>query len=201
MKRFWFMALLTLLCLVMALAISCGNDDDDNDDSGDDDVATDDDTGDDDQPTDNVWIDPETGLMWQVDPPAKDKMNWFQAGEYCEGLALGGFTDWRTPTISELRSLIRGCIDTQSDGQCGVTDDCVESTCLLDACRGCTSGTGAVEGCYWPPELTGECSRSFWTSSTVTNVDYLAWYIVFDRALIFNVVKDHNRYSSTRCVR
>jgi len=49
--------------------------------------------------------DTSTGLTWQQDTP-DDVVNWEQALAYCESLALGGATDWRLPTIKELRSLV-----------------------------------------------------------------------------------------------
>jgi hypothetical protein len=50
-------------------------------------------------------IDRATGRMWQY---AEDlhQRNWREALEYCEGLDLGGFSDWRLPSIKELQSLI-----------------------------------------------------------------------------------------------
>lgn len=49
--------------------------------------------------TDNV-----TGLMWQQD--MSKKMTWDEAIDYAETSTLGGYDDWRVPTIKELYSLI-----------------------------------------------------------------------------------------------
>jgi hypothetical protein len=45
-----------------------------------------------------------TGLMWQKQ--GTTNKTWEQALSYCEELSLGGFTDWRLPTIKEMRSLV-----------------------------------------------------------------------------------------------
>ena len=45
-----------------------------------------------------------TGLMW----PATDNnahINWRGANEYCKNLRIGGYTDWRIPTLVELESI------------------------------------------------------------------------------------------------
>ncbi|MCP4707183.1 MAG: DUF1566 domain-containing protein, partial [Planctomycetes bacterium] len=55
-----------------------------------------------------TWVDPSTDFMWQVDPASKE-MVWEKADAYCDNMHLAGYSDWRLPTISELRSLIRGC--------------------------------------------------------------------------------------------
>ena len=46
-----------------------------------------------------------TGLMWQQ-ATAPGTYTWEEALSYCEGLSLGGFSDWRLPAIKEL-SFIR----------------------------------------------------------------------------------------------
>ncbi|MBI5194934.1 MAG: DUF1566 domain-containing protein [Nitrospirae bacterium] len=47
--------------------------------------------------------DNKTGLVWQQGEPGE--MSWGSALSYCEGLSLGGSTDWRLPNIKELESL------------------------------------------------------------------------------------------------
>ena len=56
---------------------------------------------------DGTITDTSTGLMWQKGTGAGN-MTWQAALAYCEDLELpaGGFTDWRLPTINELRSLV-----------------------------------------------------------------------------------------------
>ena len=49
--------------------------------------------------TDNV-----TGLMWAQDQSIESKA-WVDGEDYCESLTLGGFTDWRMPSIKELWSI------------------------------------------------------------------------------------------------
>jgi hypothetical protein len=49
--------------------------------------------------------DTSTGLTWQQATPA-NTMTWQQALAYCEGLSLGGYTDWRLPAKKELISLV-----------------------------------------------------------------------------------------------
>jgi hypothetical protein len=61
------------------------------------------------------WVvvrDNATGLIWEVktdDSSIHDKdtmYNWDDAVLYCEDLSLGGFADWRIPTVIELSCLI-----------------------------------------------------------------------------------------------
>ena len=54
---------------------------------------------------DGTVTDTSTGLMWQQQAGSSSNQTWEQALAYCEGLNLGGHTDWRLPTTKELRSL------------------------------------------------------------------------------------------------
>ncbi len=47
--------------------------------------------------------DNQTGLMWQQGETST--LTWEAALNYCEGLLLGGRTDWRLPNMKELRSI------------------------------------------------------------------------------------------------
>lgn len=51
-----------------------------------------------------TWKDDATGLLWAVKDNGSDA-NWVQANSYCKGLNLGGQTDWRLPTRTELESI------------------------------------------------------------------------------------------------
>jgi hypothetical protein len=90
------------------------------------------------------WSDPASGLCWQ-DPSNEAESIWRDAMLYCEDLSLGGYGDWRVPTIDELRSFIRGCPATEAGGACGVTDGCFDSSCRV-GCRGCPLHEGPARG-------------------------------------------------------
>lgn len=59
------------------------------------------------QPTEvpeDVYLDRETRLMWTKEDNGKD-LEWNEAKDYAFGLSLGGYKDWRLPTIEELEDL------------------------------------------------------------------------------------------------
>ncbi len=53
---------------------------------------------------DGTVTDDVTGLVWAQDL-SDSSMSWEDANEYCESLELGGYDDWRLPTVKELWSL------------------------------------------------------------------------------------------------
>ncbi len=72
-------------------------------------------------------------------------MNYFDAIKYCGNLIEGGFDDWRIPTISELRTLIQNCPNTETGGICEFTDSCLDSTDCWnsDDCYSFVCGSGS----------------------------------------------------------
>ena len=103
------------------------------------------------------------------------------------------------PTISELRSLIRGCPATQTGGTCGVTDTCLAGSCFGPNCYGCNylQGPGGG-GCYWDAALDGTCSY-YWSSSSYAGSTTGAWAVVFTGGGVADDTKTNA--DSVRCVR
>jgi hypothetical protein len=56
------------------------------------------------QDSDGTWKDAASGLLWTVKDGGSE-MSWNQADAYCENLELAGQTDWRLPTLDELKTL------------------------------------------------------------------------------------------------
>ena len=81
------------------------------------------------------WIDTQTGYKWSN--PVHDEMDQNDAINYCNDLTEGGFSNWRLPTIGELRTLVENCPATETGGSCQVADSCLESGCSDDSCSGC----------------------------------------------------------------
>jgi len=48
------------------------------------------------------------GKMWQKET-VEEEMYWDKAMEYAKNLRLGGYDDWRLPTIEELKDVVRSC--------------------------------------------------------------------------------------------
>jgi hypothetical protein len=61
------------------------------------------------------WTDPATGLMWTKQDNGSD-VNWNQANAYCANMRLGGYTDWRLPTIDELQDIYDPSVDVTVEG-------------------------------------------------------------------------------------
>ncbi len=137
-------------------------------------------------------------LLWQ-NPPSDSQMSWDDAVDYCNDLDLDGYIDWRLPSIGELRTLIRGCPATETDGSCNVhEDDCVSMACRDAACDGCTENDGPTDGCYWPHGFGGECFW-YWSSTVIDGMDGGRWLVYFP---VGGVGDDYiSGNNAVRCVR
>jgi hypothetical protein len=76
-----------------------------------------------------------SGLKWT--DLSKESLDWEQSVSYCE--QIGG----RLPDISELRTLIINCENTETEGECNLKSDCLKnSECLNEPCSGCDMDMG-----------------------------------------------------------
>jgi hypothetical protein len=186
--------------------------DDDDDDDNDNDASpisdddNDDNDDDDDTARETVWTDPTTGLMWQNGTEVGAhpyEAAYGEADGYCVALAWSGYSDWRLPSISELRSVIRDCRATETGGSCGVTDNCNnEYQCWNGACYGCNLNGGPGQGgSYWPPELIcfEGSSVVYWSATYNSGWDGDGWFVEFNTATINQ--GDMGQPYSVRCVR
>ncbi len=161
------------------------------------------------------WNDPSTNLTWQ--DPQKDAYNDKDIGvsqpdgvQYCKELVLGGYNDWRLPTIDELRTIVRGNPHTETDGDCPMTEGSPRATMNDPGCMPITEYGGPGEGgCYWTPELNGTCDKPdpaanghpLETCTATVSSDNPEWIadVMFDNgAAPFNHILS---YADVRCVR
>lgn len=137
--------------------------------------------------------DSKTGKVWSS--ISENDMDWERAVQYCEDLEEGGKTDWRLPTIDELRTLIRNCKITATGGSCEVSES--EGMLSVADMQGCS--------CEFDEEFSGkyskmgDISKTLWSSSEQSEADVDdAWRIDFNSASI----EVSNKYTVyfVRCV-
>ena len=84
-----------------------------------------------------------TGLMWEDSYHSKEtKITHPRAVAYCRDLALGGYTDWRLPTIRELLTIV---------------DYTKEEPAILDAFDNVDD-----EGFYWTSTIVAGEDDEYW---------------------------------------
>ena len=132
--------------------------------------------------------------MWS---PKQFSMKWQDAKDYCDNLTACGYSDWHMPTINELRTLIQNCPETQTGGECGITDSCLSyDECGHNACDGCTSDSGGKS-------KLGDKS-SFWSSSVQSENSNNAWCVDFTDGAVVKLNTSSGVLGSklsVRCVR
>jgi len=120
------------------------------------------------------------------------------AKEVCTNLNsfnYGGFSSgWHLPTISELRTLIQNCSDTQMPGgSCGVRDDavvCLSNSCYSSSCNSCDYNDSGEHSKFGDP-------AALWSSSRSANG---TWTVSFYRGSLVDTYTSWGR-NNVRCVR
>jgi len=116
-----------------------------------------------------IFYDPANGLMWyklRTDPMRQD-----DADAYCRDLHIGDMEGWRLPTLSELRTIVKGCSYTEDGGLCPARDGCLMRECRDENCA-CGEGNGPGEDkLYWEKDaweyIPGHSQGYYWSSSKV----------------------------------
>ena len=138
-------------------------------------------------PCEGGWLDETTGLCWEE--PSGTEGNWDEANGYCAGRATADGLPWRLPTISELRTLVRGCPSIVAGGSCRVADSCPSMTTCYSATEclicGVDAGPGPA-GSYGPDELFVDGVYASVTASTDDSITGF-WSISFRNGGIFRL--------------
>ena len=138
----------------------------------------------------------ETGLIDLADWSASSatKTDWNGAYNYCSAMTEGGH-NWRLPTISELRQLVKNCAETEYGGPCGVMDGHLkESDYTYNECAKCTN---RYDGSY---SKLGD-KDYLWSASELDGDPTKVWVINFKSANIGTLAKATPEYGYARCVR
>ena len=129
---------------------------------------------------------------------AESGMAWQDAKDYCDNLTECGYSNWRLPTITELRTLIQNCPGSVTGGGCKVNDTCSEmssdiyTTCKNSNCYGCDSSTS---GKYSKLGDLGD----FWSSTVQSNNSNNAWGVNFYKGEVNSYKKSTTCH--VRCMR
>ncbi|MBU0456613.1 MAG: DUF1566 domain-containing protein [Nanoarchaeota archaeon] len=157
-----------------------------------------------------TWVDPDSNIMWQkysnrvflpecsVDGSIYNfQPTFLEAITYCQELTWAGYNDWHLPSISELRTLVRGWPATESGGSCKVTDQCLW---YLDDCFKLPDCQWSdTEGNYCPKDNLELCSTKHFSSSEVKGEINEVWSLDFKYARIASSFK--SAPGAARCVR
>lgn len=134
--------------------------------------------------------DSSTGLIWS------SKYSDNQWHEKCKDLSEGNLSNWKTPSIGQLRTLIRNCPNTETNGTCEISDECYDEMCYSpESCKGCIAnndGKYSVIG-DWEPF----CSESSYAPETAC-----FWAVNFGNGAIETICsKNYNDTKNIRCTR
>ena len=134
------------------------------------------------------------GNMWSA--ISMEHLDWEEAVAYCRNLKELEHSDWRLPTVNELRTLIQNCPGAEAGGFCNMTEECLEEEMSYIKCYDdyCSCGYNEEEGYY---SKLGD-DFCLW-SSTATRISDYAVNVCFGQVDILTQSKSYNRY--VRCIR
>ena len=84
---------------------------------------------------DGTITDTKTGLVWAAEDNG-ELINWANARSYCQNYNGGGHTDWRMPTLAELKSLYDPEVENKGGYHIPVLIDTTAETCWASDARG-----------------------------------------------------------------
>jgi formylglycine-generating enzyme required for sulfatase activity len=111
-----------------------------------------------------VWSDLSTRLMWALEDNGTN-INWYDAAEYCQKSSLGGYSDWRMPTIDELANIYD---KSQRDGAYYIKGGIHLTMCCVWSSSkssdgawnfGFGNGERYSNGLYYPRDVRALCVR------------------------------------------
>lgn len=136
-------------------------------------------------------------LTWSSLAPST--MTWQDAVNYCSRLSEDGANGWRLPTITELRTLIRGCDTTEAYARPNVSCAVREPTCLSASCED-------IDKCHCERRNNSSFyskleDGDIWlcSSSVVSDRTDFVWSVGFATAAVHPSSKSYPH--SVRCVR
>jgi hypothetical protein len=135
-------------------------------------------------------LDPSSGLVWSS--KSNGTMYAHDAAYYCLDLSEGGYSDWRLPSIDELRTLIENCRKTETGGTCRASEECRDSRCEDDYCAGCSSNSTGYYSKF------GD-SNILWSDSWPDDWTDCNWSVNFSDGSVH--IDRSYEYYAARCVR
>jgi len=157
------------------------------------------------------------GIMWYAedpnDPLSKlNQKNFADSVTFCQELDYAGHTDWRLPTVDELRTLVAGYDDIEDGGRCRVSEKCNRISCTTEGQKDpndtpCSNPDAEImqgpgpKGCYSIDEMGDTCGK-YWSSTPISTGSSMHFQLDFADPSVAPVQTDvPTQFAFARCVR